>query len=101
MKHLEDGIIRGTRQIYVLYLKVESLAVGNGGTNLSNFAVMIDLPQASSFGKRIEALIGKNLRQVTADSMIETMEEEIKVTLEESGKNYEKWKKTPFEKIKK
>ena len=74
-----------------------TLAIGNGGSDLSDFTASIDLPQASSFGKRpfnnIQSTIGEDLRQIAADSMKQAMEEEAKATLEDMGKTYDEWKK--------
>ena len=74
-----------------------ALAVGNGGSDLSDFAAFLDLPQASSFGtrafNRIECLVGERLRRVAEESMKEAREEETERTLEDEGASYELWKK--------
>ena len=79
-----------------LRLVLASLAVDNGGTDLSDIAAFIGLPQATSFGKRpfnrIECLVGETIRQVADDSMKEALDEEIENTLRDEGKNYEEWK---------
>ena len=82
-------------------LVLATLAVGNGGSDLSDFAAILDPPQASSFGKRafnrIESMIGIDLQEVAEASMNEAMEKEAKMTLEATGKSYEEWKKQPIE----
>ena len=79
-----------------LRLVLGTLAVGNGGTDLSDFAAMLDLPQSSSFGKRpfnrIECVVGEVLRQVAEESMKRELEKEIELTLEENGQSYHIWK---------
>ena len=81
-------------------LVLGTLAVGNGAMDLGDFAAIVDLPQALSFSKRpfnrIESIVGEYLRDISADSMEKAMEEEIKLTLEDQGISYEKWKNTPF-----
>ena len=79
-----------------LRLVLGSLAVGNGSSDLSDFAAFMGLPQASSFGKRpfnkIECIIGESIRQVAQDSMHKALEEEIRRTLEDLGVSYQDWK---------
>ena len=75
-----------------LRLVLGSLAVGNGGTDLSDMAAFMGLPQASSFGKRpfnkIECVVGESIRQVAHDSMKEALEKEVIETLKDLGENY-------------
>ena len=81
-------------------LVLGTLAVGNGGMDLGDFAAIVDLPQAATFSKKpfnlIESIVGENLREIAADSMAKAMEEEIRITLEDQGLNYKRWKKTSF-----
>ena len=79
-----------------LRLVLATLAVGNGGSDLSDFAAFLDLPQASSFGNRpfnrIEAIVGEHLRAVSDEAMKEAWEEETRLTLEAMGESYFLWK---------
>ena len=72
-----------------------TLAVGNGGQDLGDFAAFLDLPQASSFATRpfnkIESIVGEHLRRVAEESMIEAWEQETEATLVSEGKDYKTW----------
>ena len=78
-----------------LRLVLGTLAIGNGGSDLSDFSAILDLPQASSFGyrpfNRIESNIGENLREIAEQAMKEALDEEIKLTLEEQGIDFKQW----------
>ena len=64
-----------------LCLVLGTMAVENGGSDLSNFFTMFNLPQASSLDSRplnwIECILGENLRLIAEDSMMEALEQEV------------------------
>ena len=78
-------------------LVLGTLAIGNGGTDLSDMCAFLDLPQAGSFGakpfNRIESVVGRYLRDAAEEGMREALQEEIKLTLEKEGKDYGEWVK--------
>ena len=75
-----------------------TLAIGGGGSDLSDFLSFLDIPNCASFGtnafNKIEALIGKELRSCGLKAMEEALQEEIKLTNEDNKVNHEEWLST-------
>ena len=84
-----------------LRLVLATLAIGNGGSDLSDFCAFLDLPQSTSFGSKtfnkLECVIGQHLRDAAEQGMADALEEEIRLTLEKEGKNYDEWKNKKIE----
>ena len=71
-----------------IHLVPATIVMGNGGMDHSDFAAILDLPQASSFRKcafnRIKSMIGiNNLQEVIKVSMNETLQKEAKMMFED------------------
>ena len=72
-----------------------TLAIGGGGSDISDLLSFIDVPNCASFGtnafNKIEALIGKELRSCGMQAMDGALEEEVRLTNEEKGIDHEEW----------
>ena len=78
-------------------LVLATLAIGNGGADISDFCAFLDLPQASHFGSKafnkIECVIGQHLCSVAEQGMKGALQEEIRLTMGKQGRSYYEWLK--------
>ena len=73
-----------------IQLAMGTLASGIGSTNMSQLLSFLDIQNTKSLSKRfmsnMEKSIGNDLRKVATDSMLEAIEEEVRLTLNDEDK---------------
>ena len=77
-----------------------TMAIGCGGSDLSDFLSLLDIPNCASFGNnafnKIESCIGRNLRSCGIEAMEEALKEEVRLTNIANGVDHDEWLKIPI-----